>query len=128
LVYQKDAVGLRNGTGFASRPSLKMAEGSGGWDLLALYFGGEQSNQGAAVDRRKKGFKTMVMFVPTGWWDTDTLKSVPCHYLTQIEVAGGAGFGFRFAFNPGELFDFLLGWATLDLFRDDVARGAASTP
>lgn len=123
LVYQKDAVGLRSGASFASGPSWKMgANEVGGWDLQAVYFGGEMPNQGELVSERGKDFDVWNMFVPTGWWETDTMAKVPCHYLTQIEVNGGAGLGLRLGVNPGELLDFVLGWATLDLFKDDVPR------
>ncbi|HOX06911.1 MAG TPA: hypothetical protein PK280_10955 [Planctomycetota bacterium] len=40
-------------------------------------------------------------------------------YYTQLEIAAGVGGTLRLGFNPGELLDFLLGWTTLDLFRDD---------
>lgn len=43
-------------------------------------------------------------------------------YLTQIEVAGGLLGTLRLGFNPGELLDFVLGWTTLDIFKDDLAR------
>jgi hypothetical protein len=41
-------------------------------------------------------------------------------YYTQIEVVAGALGGLRLGFNPGELVDFLLGWATLDIYNDDL--------
>jgi len=39
---------------------------------------------------------------------------------TQMEAAAGLVRTVRIGFNPGELLDFLLGWTTLDLYRDDV--------
>jgi hypothetical protein len=27
----------------------------------------------------------------------------------------------RCGFNPGELLDFILGWTTIDIFKDDIA-------
>jgi hypothetical protein len=40
----------------------------------------------------------------------------------QIEVAAGLGAGLRAGVNPGEALDFLLGFFTLDIFKDDFPR------
>ena len=40
-------------------------------------------------------------------------------YYTQIDVVLGILGTVRFGFNPGELIDFILGWSTLDIYRDD---------
>jgi len=37
----------------------------------------------------------------------------------QIEVAAGLGAGLRAGVNPGEALDFLLGFFTVDIFKDD---------
>jgi hypothetical protein len=50
------------------------------------------------------------------------LRYFPWPYLTQIEAVIGLGASLRIGFNPGELLDFILGWAGLDLFRDDVEK------
>jgi predicted small secreted protein len=47
-------------------------------------------------------------------------KKYPLYYLTQIEVVAGLGCTFRLGFNPGELLDFILGWTTIDIFKDDI--------
>jgi hypothetical protein len=44
-------------------------------------------------------------------------------YYTQIDVAAGLLGGVRLGFNPGELLDFILGWTTLDFFKDDISAG-----
>ena len=51
-----------------------------------------------------------------------TDKVFVCHapYFTQIEVAAGFGLVTRVGFNPGELLDFFLGFAGVDLYDDDV--------
>jgi len=46
----------------------------------------------------------------------------PWYYCTQIEAVAGLGGSVRVGFNPGELLDFILGWALLDIFDDDIAR------
>lgn len=43
----------------------------------------------------------------------------PASYYTQLEVSLGIFFGVKLGINPGELLDALLGWTTLDIFRDD---------
>ena len=44
----------------------------------------------------------------------------PASYFTQIDIVAGLGGTIKLGFNPGELLDFILGWATLDIYRDDV--------
>jgi hypothetical protein len=46
----------------------------------------------------------------------------PWYYYTQVEVVAGAGPSVRLGLNPGELLDFVLGWATLGVFDDDVQQ------
>jgi hypothetical protein len=115
LVYQKDALGLRNGVGFATRPTWKFEDGPGGKEFCYGFLGAETSNQGERVTQRGKEFSTVYFLVPI-----DADRVTPPHYYSQIEVTAGAGLGFRVGFNPGELVDFILGWAALDLFKDDV--------
>ena len=45
-------------------------------------------------------------------------------FYTQIETAFGYGGTVRLGLNPGELIDFVLGWATVDIFDDDIAGRA----
>jgi hypothetical protein len=42
-------------------------------------------------------------------------------YFTQVEVCGGLIGTLRAGINPGEMLDFLQGWATLDMYQDDTA-------
>jgi hypothetical protein len=44
------------------------------------------------------------------------------HYYTQIEAVVALGPSFRLGFNAGELLDFILGWTTIDIFKDDVEK------
>jgi len=48
--------------------------------------------------------------------------------LTRVEVAGGLFFTIRLGINPGELLDFLLGFAGLDILLDDVEAKAGAGP
>jgi hypothetical protein len=42
------------------------------------------------------------------------------HFYTQAEIAVGLGPSIRLGFNAGELLDFILGWTTIDIFKDDI--------
>ena len=42
------------------------------------------------------------------------------HKYSDIEVTAALGVGFSIGINPGELLDFLVGFAGLDLYRDDI--------
>ena len=48
----------------------------------------------------------------------------PAYFYTQAEVVLAVGGGMRLGANPGELVDFLLGFATVDIFDDDLAAKA----
>ncbi len=41
--------------------------------------------------------------------------------LIDLDPQGGLTLGL--GFNPGELLDFILGWTTLDIFKDDIEKG-----
>ena len=124
LDIQEDSIGIRNGAFFAANPtpSSDFRKRPGGTELYYTWLGFDISNHGEVVTQRGKEFSVATAFLPTGWYDTDSMSKLPLHYFTQIEVTAGAGLGFRVGFNPGELVDFILGWATLDLFKDDVVK------
>ena len=48
-----------------------------------------------------------------------TIGATAPHY-TQVEVVAGLLFSVRAGVNPGELLDFLLGWAGIDIYGDDT--------
>ena len=51
------------------------------------------------------------------------------HYYTQIEVCAALGLSVRCGFNAGELVDFILGWALVDICSDDLeCRSAEDQP
>jgi len=72
----------------------------------------------AGTDARNYRFKNGNVFPPSFAEPTWTKEIIP--YYTQIEAAIGLGGTLRLGFNPGELFDFILGWTTLDIFNDDI--------
>ncbi|MCE9597228.1 MAG: hypothetical protein K8S54_04600 [Spirochaetia bacterium] len=43
----------------------------------------------------------------------------PASYYTQVDFNIALYFGLRVGLNPGELIDLILGWTTLDIFKDD---------
>ncbi len=51
-----------------------------------------------------------------------TVPYSPWPYLTQIEAVVGLGVSLRLGVNPGEFLDFVLGWAGVDLFSDDIEQ------
>jgi len=79
-------------------------------------------------DFRGKGYEYVSTwpFLTTHVWQVDRgidpkKPNLLVHpYFTQIEVVAGLGGTVRVGFNPGELLDFILGWTTFDLFKDDV--------
>lgn len=76
------------------------------------------------LEERHKGFSTESIFpVPYLWQqvDYDARERNLAPRYTQIELAAGFIGGWRLGANPGEWLDFLLGWAGLDLYGDDVA-------
>ncbi len=50
---------------------------------------------------------------------SDETDWAPAYYFTQLEIQAGLFLGLRLGLNPGELFDFLVGWAGFDPFDDD---------
>jgi len=57
------------------------------------------------------------------FWSHVVCPSERAYYYTQFELAVGLGGTVRLGFNPGELLDFVLGWTTIDLYRDDIEQG-----
>ena len=62
------------------------------------------------------------------FWDPPKPESQNPARWTQIEVAVGLLGGVRLGFNPGELFDFILGFFGEDIYGDDLARAEAAEP
>ena len=75
--------------------------------------------------KRGKGYDvgSAIPFVSTKFKnkpDYKTFQSTLYPYFTQIEVSVGIGGSIKLGFNPGEMFDFILGWTTIDIFNDDI--------
>jgi hypothetical protein len=134
LFLNSDLAGLRGGECF------RLSDGpliGGDSDAVLLLFYGDQFDLryppvapakstsprpryqvvSDTLAERNKCFRSGIMPLPSPL----TLFELPKtpYYYTQLEVAVGVGGTLRLGFNPGEVLDFLLGWTTLDIFRDD---------
>ena len=61
-------------------------------------------------------------FVAQGRLPVYSVTKDSIEYYTQCEVAAGLFYYIRVGFNPGEILDFILGWTTLDIYRDDKSE------
>ena len=84
------------------------------------FFAMEGSSFG--TDRRKDYFAASrgLPFVIDHCGGANDSAAGRIHYFSQAEVLVGLGVTLRFGVNPGELLDFVLGWFTVDLLRDDA--------
>ncbi len=134
-----DRAGLRGGECF-SLPDGPLAGGDA--DATLLFFFSDQFDLrhppqsrsgtraslrrvrlvGDSLAKRNKSYRCGMIPLPSPLGAFE-FQRVPCYY-TQVEVAVGVGGTLRLGFNPGELLDFLLGWTTLDILRDDLAARA----
>ena len=51
----------------------------------------------------------------------------PATFLTQIDLVGGFIGTARIGFNVGEFLDFALGWATIDIYGDDLHNSTTNS-
>jgi hypothetical protein len=133
LFLNSDLAGLRGGECFRLSDGPLIGGDSDG--VLLLFYGDQFDLRYLAIDtsgktgtryqavgdrlaERHKSYQSGIMPLPSPL----TLFEFPKtpYYYTQLEVAVGVGGTLRLGFNPGELLDFLLGWTTLDIFRDDL--------
>ena len=111
LLAQTDMIGLRDGYFFTSSPSEKSMY----YDVLLIYRA--EDNAHNYSNDRKDNLKRKMNF-PFIYED------LPACQWYQIEAVIALGPSVRLGFNPGELVDFLLGFATIDIFDDDLAAKA----
>jgi len=83
--------------------------GDDGW---LLFFGAEEFDLRSDLRGKSISFGTIGPEPPRTHGN-------PAKF-TQIEVVVGLGGTIRLGFNPGELLDFILGWTTIDIYKDDL--------
>jgi len=96
----------------------------GGADAIEGYwlFGGFDNVTLDKKDLRGKGYNGVNMFL-INWPEQDNAKGSFSPYWTQIEAKAGILYGgLAVGFNPGELFDFILGFFGVDIYKDDLDR------
>jgi len=125
LILNMDVGGIRNGELFTHEKSHSRRGNPGEVNLLVV--GGETSNTSEEIRRRNKEFNTLNLIVPVAIVEPETSQLTP-HYFTQLEVVCGLGPSIRLGFNPGELLDFILGWATIDIYNDDLEKRKTIEP
>ena len=87
-------------------------------------FGEERYVYGAPREmpnKRGKGFLAKAPLPVVGVADQP-------EYYTQVEVVVAIIGSVRLGFNPGELLDFILGWTTLDIYKDDMTDTEVNKP
>lgn len=86
---------------------------------LGIHGGGESYVSQAFAGRRGKEFDVfnIMPLIPVA---LTSQNSPAWPFYTQIEAVVALGPSLRLGFNLGELFDFILGWTTLDIFNDDL--------
>ena len=119
LFANRDLAGLRGG----HLGALWESEGSLLTDVdLVAYRMEVFPAPSETADRRHKGFAAVGIGPWTRGGEFEVFRHAHAtpHFYTQIEVAAGLGPSVRLGLNPGELLDFLLGLARVDLFGDDL--------
>lgn len=80
-------------------------------------FGHEFFDPGPGYDAKQRG-KEIAARSPFPFY-TVLMEENPAYY-TQFEISIGLGVTIRLGVNPGEFIDFLVGFASLDLYGDDL--------
>lgn len=108
--YNQTVMGIEDGDVFKGKGALEwafvLASAKGNWD---------HKN----IERRHKFYQALLLLgimgvSPHG----EPVQSG--HYCTKAEIAASLGYGVKLGLNPGEVLDFLLGFAGLDIYGDDV--------
>lgn len=98
------------------------------FDVCFVVWGSESLDP-PALARPGKSFASQTVLPFVQWPRPATPDGkFPLPYLTQVEVNLALGKGLRLGVNPGELFDFPLGWLAIDLFGDDFEPSPPNPP
>ena len=92
-----------------------------------VYWGNERRCQMKRYDTGNSYFPFFTPFLDV--YDSNTAKHrdrnysfinmISHPYATQVETQASLLWGIRIGLNIGELFDFILGWSTIDIYNDD---------
>lgn len=113
FLFKKDVAGLKNGIGAwygFQNPSLDIDAALG---RLHVF------NPPYDVYIRKHGVLIADGVGPVYYPRKDKWNP---KWLTQIDATAALGLSVQVGFNPGELFDFILGWFGVDIFSDDYTE------
>jgi hypothetical protein len=136
LCYYTDSAGVRAGDAgvFSDRKIFRDADLKGDCAIVLAssdHFETEKTqSRNKTIDSRTPTFEIVpfILTLPALFIEAQQDKPTagPSFY-TQLEVIAAVGGGVRLGFNPGELLDFILGWATIDIFNDDLKREKRTT-
>ncbi len=127
------------GYGLAYGPGVGLRSGTWGIfqssEINAVLFGFKMLAPSAGDQERHKGYDYSYSWNP---WEHEeenffgTYEEGEWFNAWQVEVAAGLGIGARAGVNLAEILDFILGWTTLDICKDDIQslkrRKAAEEP
>ena len=121
LIYNEDFLGLNSG-----RPFARWSQTSQGYAADGSYlFWGMYSGYGPK-ERFKRYDTEHILGIPLresvldGFMGKRVKLEYPAPYFTQFEAVVGLGLSVRAGVNPGELVDFVLGFAGIDIYSDDI--------
>lgn len=124
LIVLEETGGLRGGdfAPFGRKPKLH-SQFPSDVDLTVFSFEMAGSDVWPTAGLRGKSFAALGLLGLSGVFCNATngvvwRQSIP--YYTQVELVLGLGSHLRLGFNPGELLDYVLGWTTIDIFKDDL--------
>ncbi|NQT87691.1 HEAT repeat domain-containing protein [bacterium] len=118
----RDRNGLRLGRTWEGETQYK---GFQGGDFSNLIYSLEMAMSDREPDPRGKRIianGVLCLSVPIYWYYIPTTEEGACEYMTDIEMVLAFRKSVRVGVNPGEMLDYVLGWTTLDLYGDDIAK------
>jgi len=120
LLLQADGLGLRGGTFPDVMDKSESWFAPNNLDAELLVIGAEKfDSNNPNTKLRHKDFAAE----PIGPFVSRVHDDWLCpSYYTQLDLVVAVGLSVRLGINPGEVLDFILGWAKVDIFNDDLER------
>lgn len=113
--FQEDRIGWQNG-GPILLGDENVNRDHGSW----FGFGQEWRHFSALQKERKKDYEMGIADKIPFFMRFEDGRAVS--RLTQLEVAAAVVLGVRVGVNPPELLDFILGWVSIDITKDDLGN------